>query len=168
MTTRVFVPVTALDLRVLAADGALPAGTWSAHAVTDALRAAWPDGDDEEWSYAALLTAAQESVERMAARPEEAGAPRRRVLAADVAGVVASPDPEAPETGVGVAGPLPLSAVDALHVDEVDAEPTIGAAVRVLADAHEAEDAETVTRALEACLDHDLGWYATQELEQLL
>ena len=35
MTTRVFVPVTALDLRVLAADGALPAGTWSAHAVTD-------------------------------------------------------------------------------------------------------------------------------------
>lgn len=168
MSIRVFVPVTAGDLRTLAAEGALPARTRSAHAVTDALRSSWPDGDDEEWSYAALLTAAQESVERMAEQPEEAGAPRRRVLAVDVAEVVASPDPDAAETGVGVAGALPLSAVDALHVDEEDAEPTISAAVRVLADAREAEDAETVARALEACLEHDLGWYATQELDQLV
>ncbi|MDP3969709.1 MAG: hypothetical protein Q8Q02_15670 [Nocardioides sp.] len=168
MSTRVFVPVTAGDLRVLAAEGALPAGTWSAHTVTDALRASWPDGDDEEWSYAALLTAAQESVERMADHPEEAGAPRRRVLAAEVAEVVASPDPDAAETGVGVSGPLPLSSVDALHVDEEDAEPVVGAAVRVLTDDRDAEDAETVAAALEACLEHDLGWYATQELDQLL
>lgn len=164
MSIRVFVPVTAGDLRILAAEGALPAGTWSAHAVTDALRASWPDGDDEEWSYAALLTAAQESLERMAAHPDEAGAPRRRVLAADVVEVVASPDTDAPETGVGVAGPLPLSAVDALHVDGDEAGPTIDAAVRVLA----VEDVDTVAAALEACLEHDLGWYATQELDQLV
>lgn len=168
MTTRVFVPLTRGDLQVLARDGVLPppaGGVRAAHASTSALQASWPDGDEEEWEYAALLTAAQESLELVAAAGEAAASARRRVAVLDVAATVASPDPEAPETGVGLPEPLRLDDVDAWHVDDDEAVATVAAAVTAIRQG--AGDDDLVVR-LEACLDHDLGWYAPQELDQLL
>ncbi len=50
---RVYVPTTPARLRgLLVADGLGPA-PFVAHAVTDAVRAALPDGGEEEWEYAA-------------------------------------------------------------------------------------------------------------------
>jgi hypothetical protein len=168
MTTRVFVPLTRGDLLVLARDQVLPppaGGVRGAHASTSALQASWPDGDEEEWEYAALLTAAQESLELVAAAGEDVATARRRVAVLDVAATVASPDPEAPETGVGLAEPLRLHDVDAWHVDDDEAAATVAAAVTAIR--QDAGDEDLVAR-LEACLEHDLGWYARQELDQLI
>ena len=55
---RVFIPVGAEDLAVLAAHHRLP-GPVTAYAFTDAMRAAWPEADQEEGEYAALMTAAR-------------------------------------------------------------------------------------------------------------
>lgn len=75
MSVRVFIPVGAEDLAVLAAHHRLP-GPVTAYAFTDALRAAWPEADQEEGEYAALMTAARVSRVHPGAR--------RRVVAADV------------------------------------------------------------------------------------
>lgn len=169
MTTRVFVPLSLTDLRTLERTGELapPAGgVRQAHALTEALRSAWPDGDEEEWEYAALLTAAQESLELVAAAAaEDPTTARRRVAALDVDVTVAAPDPDAPETGVGLPAPLRLRDIEAWHVDDEAAVPAARAAVEAI---RSAGDAEAIAVALEACLDHDLGWYATQELDQLV
>lgn len=167
MSTRVFVPLTLTDLRTLERDGVLPVpagGVRQAHALTDALRRSWPDGDEEEWEYAALLTAAQESLELAAAAGEEPATARRRVAALDVGATVAAPDPDAPETGVGITEPVRLDDVDAWHVDDDGAAAAAAAAVTAIRDG---ADPDAIAAALEACLDHDLGWYARQELDQL-
>ncbi len=51
----------------------------------------------------------------------------------------------------------------AVLVDAADAEPVVAAA----RDAVSAGDPEA-DRLLERCLDHDLGWWATQEIPTLL
>lgn len=169
-SVRVFLPVTRADLVAMHRDGLLPlpdGGVRVAHAVTPALRASWPDGDEEEWAYAALLTAAHDSIEALARHDgDDEQEPRRRVVAADVPAVVASPDPDAAETGVGVALAVELAWVEAWHVDEPEAAPAVRAAVAALRSSDAAED--DVVAALEACLEHDLGWYARQELDQLV
>lgn len=168
MTMRIFVPLTHADLQLLAREGVLPppaGGVRQAHAATPALRASWTDGDDEEWEYAALLTAAQESLELMAVAGESGAGARRRVAALDVTATVDAPDPDAPETGVGLADPIRLDDIDAWHVDDDTAAAAVEAAVTAIRD--DAPE-EAVASALEACLDHDLGWYARQELDQLV
>lgn len=167
MSTRVFVPLTLADLRTLDRDGVLPppaGGVRQAHALTPALRDSWPDGDEEEWEYAALLTAAQESLELVAAAGEDPATARRRVAALDVSRTVAAPDPDAPETGVGLAEPVHLRDIESWHVDDDDAVVTVARAVTAIrGDA----DPEALATALETCLDHDLGWFASQELDRL-
>lgn len=111
MSTRVYLPVTADQLAELVAEGRLP-GPLDAHAVTDALRAAWPEGDDEQWEYAALSAAADDAWRRRAADDR-----RRRVIAADVNAV--EPDTES-VTGVRVGGDLVWKHVAAAHVDTDD------------------------------------------------
>jgi hypothetical protein len=111
---RVYVPVGVEDLAVLVAEGRL-VGPLRAHAVTDELRAQWPEADDDSWEYAALMAAGA------ASRPSPAG--RRRVVAADVS-QVESPgvddrgddDP----TAVRLPGDVTWKGVAAAHVDTVD------------------------------------------------
>ena len=62
MSVRVYLPVTSSGLATLVAEGRLD-GPFRAHAVTDALRVEWPDGDEEGWEYAALMAAATTSAE---------------------------------------------------------------------------------------------------------
>ena len=62
MSTRVYVPSSFAGLRdLVAADGIGPP-PFLAHAVTDALRAAWSDGSEEDWEYAASTAASRSSL----------------------------------------------------------------------------------------------------------
>lgn len=97
VTVRVYVPSTSAGLRVLVADGVLPA---------DEVAPAGPitaPGEDEEAEYAALMTAADASAALVAERGEPG---RRRVV------VVAEPaDPGRPPT---------LAEVVSVHLDVED------------------------------------------------
>ncbi|MDP3892551.1 hypothetical protein [Nocardioides sp.] len=113
MSSRIYLPLTSSGLAALVASRAVP-GPLRAHAVTEDLRAGWPEGDDEEWEYAALHAAARHSAAQRAA----ADRPRRFVVAADVEGVapVEGDDP----TLVEVAGGLVWSQIASAHVDTED------------------------------------------------
>ncbi|WP_298460338.1 DUF6912 family protein [uncultured Cellulomonas sp.] len=145
---RLYLPVTLLDVDSAPSAGSLPAGR--AHAVTPALRALFPDEDDEGLEYAAQLAAADDSLDRLGAAP---AAPRLRVvLAADVdAGVVdAALDDEVP-SAVHVREPVPWSAVVCAHVDEPAAADDVAAAL-------------TDDDAMERLDERDLLWYDRTEL----
>jgi len=157
MSVRVYVPSTFAALRaVVQSDGVGPA-PFPAHAVTDAVRADLVDGGDEEWEYAAAVAAAQSAVELML----EGDVARRVVIALDVGSVrtVVSDDP----TLVEVDEVVPMRRVAAVLADDAAAVSDVAAARDALADG--AGDAE---RLLERCLEHDLGWWAAQEIGDLL
>lgn len=113
MSERVYVPATSSLLARLVSEGRLE-GPFRAHAVTDALRAEWPDADDESWEYAALMAAAADSV----ALRGDGDAPRRCVIAADVPSVVHVPGEDL--TLVDVAADVPWKNVASAHLDTVD------------------------------------------------
>jgi creatinine amidohydrolase/Fe(II)-dependent formamide hydrolase-like protein len=159
-TVRVYVPSSLHGLRrIVAANGIGPAPL-VAHAVTDALREAYADGGEEEWEYAAASAAAQSSLSLLAA-DEPA---RRVVLAVDVPRVRAA-DPDDPDdpTVVRVEEEVPLRWIGAVLVDAADAEADVAAARDAVAAG--SSQAESM---LERCLDHELGWWATQEIGALL
>lgn len=79
MTTRIYLPLSSTGLADLVAEARVE-GPVSAHAVTKALREAWPQGDEEEWEYAALAAAADHS----RALRSKVDTQRRYVIAADV------------------------------------------------------------------------------------
>ncbi len=112
---RVYVPLTGSGLAKLVADGRLD-GPLTAYAVTAAVRDAWPDGDEEAWSWAALMAAAEAS--RADLGP--ADRPRRHVVAADVPACEPDPGQDADPTRVRVAADVPFERVASAHVDTVD------------------------------------------------
>lgn len=172
---RVYVPLTLPGLAEAYKTGRLGEGgeggegTVLAYAVTPALREWYVSEDIEELEYAALSRAALASLRLLAARPE---APRRRVVVAvDVPDKAASTDPGRgldPATlgEVRVTGDIALAKAAAVHVDAADAEADVAAAARALpaADAGD-DDARFVVDGAE---DHELLWYATQEIPGLL
>lgn len=158
--TRVYVPSSFAGLRALVtADGIGPA-PFLAHAVTDELRRAFPEGGDEELEYAAAAAASRTSLGLLG----EGDARRRVVVAADVETVTRIPDDD--PTVVEVGEVVPFRRIAALLVDTADAEDDVTAAARVWA-AAEAGDAGA-EEVVQRCLDHELGWYASQEIGDLL
>lgn len=115
MSERVYLPLTEAGLARLVADGRLE-GPLSAHAVTPALRDAWPDGDEEQWSWGALMAAAGAS--RAGRGPGDRS--RRLVVAADVPGWQPDPGEDDDPTRVLVAADVPWRGVAAAHVDAAD------------------------------------------------
>jgi len=192
---RVYVPATIATLRRLQADGELAAQGGTAFALTPALRESYAAGDEEELSYAAMAEAGRASLRLLAAeqgdlefggselggselggsdlRNSELGdhhggasdaLARRAVISADVEGARLRPDLDA--AVVRLSRPVQLSEVAAVHVDGAEAEDAVRAAVRVIDEADMGEhDAEFV---LGEAADHELAWYATQELPFLL
>lgn len=157
MSVRVYVPCTMSRLQVIVtADGIGPA-PFVAHAVTDAVREALPDGGEEDWEYAASSAASLSSVGLLGADE-----PARRVVVAVNVPSVRSVEVEDP-TVVEVVAAVPLRWVAAVLADTEDAERDVAAARA--ADAAESPDA---ARLLERCLDHELGWWAAQEVTGLL
>ena len=100
--------------------------------------------EDEEAEYAVLGLAALDAV------PLVGDVARRVVLVVETTA--------AAREGAAVAVPheVPRSRVEAVQVDDAAAEPV----VRAAADGDEG--------ALAALEDHDLGWFATQELDVVL
>lgn len=160
---RVYLPATLADVQQLLADGAwMPLGG-TGFALTPALREAYVAGDDEELSEVALREAARGSLRLLAARDSDLPV-RRVVVVAERTDATARPDLDA--AVVRISGPVTEDQVVAVHVDGADAEAAVRTAVDRIDEADLGdEDAEL---ALGDAEDHDLAWYATQELPFLL
>ena len=157
MTVRIYVPSTLHRLRsIVTADGIGPA-PFVAHAVTAAVREAMAGAGEEEWEYAASTAAAQSSIGML-----QADEPARRVvIAVDVpsARAAGTADP----TVVEIDDVAPFRLVAAVLTDSADAESDVARARDAVAG--RSGDAE---EAAERCLDHELGWWAAQEVRDLL
>ncbi|MFC7447535.1 DUF6912 family protein [Rhodococcus daqingensis] len=167
---RVYIPATVTMLQRLVADQEFDPVSRTAFAVTPALREAYASGDDEELAEVAMTEAARASLRLLAAegddKGEEGGAPvyRRAVIAADVDEVKLRPDLD--DAVVRLAAPVTLAEVASVHVDLAEAESAIAKAVEAIDAADLGDvDAEFVLGDAE---DHELAWYATQELAFLL
>jgi hypothetical protein len=164
---RVYIPATIAMLQRLVADQEFDPVSRTAFAVTPALREAYASGDDDELAEVAMTEAARASLRLLAAEDDDEGAAsiqRRAVIAADVDEVKLRPDLD--DAVVRLAAPVTLAEVASVHVDLAEAEPAIAKAVEAIdaADLGDA-DAEFVLGDAE---DHELAWYATQELAFLL
>lgn len=157
MTVRVYVPSTSRRLRMVVETGGIGPAPIGAHAVTATVRSDLSDAVEEEWEHAAASAAAQSSV-AMLEHDEPA---RRVVLAVDVPAwrdVEDAADPTLVEVEEA-----PLRRLAAVLVDSADAEHDVAAA----RDAVAAGAARTDV-LLERCLDHEPGWWAAQEVDELL
>lgn len=170
---RVYIPATLAMLQRLVADQSMHALSGTAFAVTPTLRESYAEGDDDELAEVALREAALASLRLLAAEEASGGDPgddteglplRRAVLVADVEGATIRPDLD--DAVVRLAGPVAVGDVVAAYIDNAAAEPAVKAAMAVvdLADFGD-EDAELTVGDAQ---DHDLAWYATQELPFLL
>ena len=166
---RVYVPLTLPGLAEAYKTGELGTGPLVAYAVTPALREWYLSDDIEELEYAALNRAALASLRLLAA---DAGAARRRVVVAvDVpdGAAVAAPDRGLDPAALGevrIAGGVALAKAASVHVDSGDAEADVAAAAEALEAADGGDDdAQFVVDGAE---DHELLWYATQEIPNLV
>ncbi len=160
MSARVYVATTWTGLRqIVTADGVGPAPFFG-HAVTRALRAAWPDGEDEELEYAATSAASRTSLGLLT----DEDPPRRVVLALDAETVQESDDED--PTVVEVGEVVSMRKVAAVLVDTEDAADDVEAARAAWPATLQGDaDAEAV---VDRCLDRDLAWFAVQEVGELL
>ncbi len=165
MPMQVYIPVTLSMLRGLVADGELWPVNGTAFAVTPALREAYSAGDEDELSEVAMREAALASLRLLATEDGDDGLPARRaVLVADAEEAKLRPDLD--DAVVRLPGAIPMSAVVAAHIDLAQAEPDVVRAAGVIDAADLGDkDAELVVGDAQ---DHDLAWYATQELPFLL
>ena len=163
---RVYLPSTLSGLRALLDTGGLGDPPRPGYAVTGALREWYAEGDEEELEYAALTLAARASI-RLLDRGlllEPGLRARRVVVVAEVGAVEMAPDVD--RAAVRVLEPVPLRLVQAVHVDDPEAEPDVRAAAEALVEADlGSEDAGFVVEQAEG---HELQWYATQEIGPLL
>ncbi|ABS05262.1 DUF6912 family protein [Kineococcus radiotolerans] len=170
---RVYWPTTLAELARVVGAGDLAPAPAVVHAVTRTLRDFYADADprdlEEELEYVAMSDAAEQSVRLLGQDPS--AAPRRVVLALDVADDAVEVQPDAgwaaPERSrVTVTVPLSLDALASVHVDDAEAEADVRAAVAVLAAADAGDEDARFT--VEACEGHDLLWYDASELPVLL
>lgn len=163
---RVYIPATLAMLRTLVDTGELVPVSGTAFALTPMLRESYAAGDSEELEYAAMNEAARASLRLLAPElDDDSGVlPRRVVVAADVEGVRLRPDLD--DAVVTVAGPVPSSAVAAVHVDVAEAEDAVRSAAAVV-DAADLGDPDAEFTIGEA-EDHEMAWYAPQEIPFLL
>lgn len=151
-------------LQQLVADRLIHARSGTAFAVTPTLRESYAEGDDDELAEVALREAALASLRLLAGQGESDLPPRRAVLVADVPEATARPDLD--DAVVRLAGPVALDDVIAVYVDNAAAESAVLVAVDLVDEADLGdEDAEL---AVGDAQDHDLAWYASQELPFLL
>lgn len=163
---RIYVPATLSMLRDLVKSGEFAAIGGTAFALTPALRESYATGDAEELEYAAMADAARASIRLLAAELEAdpETVTRRAVVAADVEDVKLRPDLDF--AVVKLSGPIPMSQIAAVHVDNEAAEPAVKAASDVI-DAADLGDGDAEFTLGDA-EDHELAWYALQELPFLL
>jgi hypothetical protein len=166
--TQVYIPATLPMLQQLVTDGSLWPVNGTAFAVTPTLREAYAEGDDEELADVALREAALASLRLLAADEADAAGetvrPRRAVVSAEVPDATFRPDLD--DAVVRLGGPVAIDQVIAAYVDNSGAEPAVTKAIGVI-DAADLGD-EDADLIVGDALDHDLAWYANQELPFLL
>ena len=162
---QVYIPATVAMLQQLVAEGSLWPVNGTAFAVTPTLREAYAEGDDDELAEVALREAALASLRLLAAEAKTPDTrPRRAVLAAEVDEAKYRPDLD--DAVVRLGAPVAIDQVIAAYVDTADAEPAVTKAIEVIDEADLGdEDADLVVGDAQ---DHDLAWYANQELPFLL
>ena len=118
----------------------------------------------DELGEVALREAALASLRLMAGEGTSSLPPRRVVVVADVEGATARPDLD--DAVVRLAAPIAYDGVVAAYVDNEEAESAVVLAIEAVdaADLGD-EDAEFIVGDAQ---DHDLAWYAPQELPFLL
>jgi hypothetical protein len=167
---RVYLPGTMHVLAGLREHGELaPTGPdgrpVEAQTVTPALREWYAEGDEEELEYVAFTRAAQAALRLI--RHDPKALRRRVVVSADLpTDRFKIDDPELGSSTVRLAGPVPLSAIAAIHVDAVAAEQDVDAAAQVVEEALAGDpDAQFTVDGAE---DHELAWYDVSELDELV
>lgn len=163
---RVYVPATVRMLRKLVEERQLQPYSGTAFALTPALRESYASGDSEELEYAALREAARAALRLIASElaEEEKTELRRVVVSADVENVTLRPDLD--HAVVRLSGPVRWKDVAAVHVDATEAEDAVRAAADMIDEADLGDpDAEFTLGEAE---DHELAWYAPQEVPFLL
>jgi len=161
---RVYIPATLAMLQGLVSDSEMQPLSGTAFAVTPALRESYAEGDDDELAEVAIAEAAMASIRLLATESRADGLPlRRAVLIVDAD---AEPRADLDTAVVRLRGRVGIDQVAAVYVDTAAAEPAVAAAIEVIdaADLGD-EDAELTVGDAQ---DHDLAWYATQELPFLL
>ncbi len=117
----------------------------------------------------ALTEAARASLRMLAAdRADGVQAPARRVvIAAEVPESAARAGADLEERArVRLAQAVPLTKVAAVHIDDVEATADVEAALAALPAADEGDDDARFT--VDGAEAHELMWYATQEIPDLL
>lgn len=161
---RVYVPSTIPRLRDVVATGGIGPAPFAAFAVTGALREWYLDDDTESLEYAALTAAARAALWLVAADP--AADRRRVVVVAEVPDSYVKADQSGPPGAALVDQVISTRAFQAVQVDLAGAADDVEAAVSSLAAAAAGDDdAQFVVDSVE---DHELGWFAVQELPDLL
>lgn len=161
---RVYIPATLTMLQQLVADRVMHARSGTAFAVTHALRESYAEGDDEELAEVARQEAAMASLRLLAGEGVGDLPPRRAVVEAEVDDATVRPDLD--DAVVRLAGPISFDDVIAAYVDNAEAESAVLPAIEAVDEADLGdEDAQFVVGDAQ---DHDLAWYAPQELPFLL
>ncbi|WP_055477990.1 DUF6912 family protein [Sphaerimonospora mesophila] len=166
---RVYLPCTLSALAELAAAGELGPAPLTGYAVTPALVEWYVSGDTEELEYVALTEAARASLRMLAAERAEGikAVGRRVVIAAEMPDDLVKVGTDLEDRGrVRLLDPVPLAKVAAVHVDDIDAVPDVEAAMAVLPAADTGDD--DARFVVDGAEDHELMWYATQEIPYLL
>ncbi|MDR7301279.1 DUF6912 family protein [Haloactinomyces albus] len=163
---RVYLPATVRMLRQLVEERQLQPLSGTAFALTPALRESYTSGDTEELEYAAMREAARASLRLIAGESseDEQAELRRAVVSADVEDAALRPDLD--DAVVRLSGPVPWKKVAAVHMDAAEAEEAVRAAAAVI-DAADLGD-EDAELALGDAEDHELAWYAPQEVHFVL
>ncbi|GLW95983.1 hypothetical protein [Microtetraspora sp. NBRC 16547] len=173
---RVYLPCTLPALARVVAAGELGPAPLTGFAVTPALVEWYVSGDTEELEYVAMTEAARASLRMLAEDraaegadgAEKAGGPARRVVvAAEVPDAAVSVSADLDERArVRLTEPVPLTRLASVHVDDPAAAPDIEAAVAALSAADLGDDDARFT--VDGAEAHELMWYATQEIPDLL
>ncbi|MEV0628041.1 DUF6912 family protein [Nonomuraea wenchangensis] len=166
---RVYLPCTLPALATAVKLGELGPAPLTGYAVTPALTEWYASGDTEELEYVALTEAARASLRMLAAdRADGVQAPARRVvIAAEVPESAARAGADLEERArVRLAQAVPLTKVAAVHIDDVEATADVEAALAALPAADEGDDDARFT--VDGAEAHELMWYATQEIPDLL
>ena len=166
---RVYLPSTIPALARVVAAGELGPAPVTGFAVTPALIEWYVSGDTEELEYVALTEAARGSLRMLAADRKDGVevAARRVVIAAEVPDETVKAGADLEERArVRVLEPIPLRLLASVHVDDAGAAPDVEAAIAALPAADGGDD--DARFVVDGAEDHELLWYATQEIPDLL